>query len=326
MPETFIQLQPIKESTIDFERMEARIKRVFKEYFYAPLLKELALPSSIISNTRDELYKALQSGRLSYSSGTFSGALNATLTKELKKLGAKWDKKSSTFKLSPNKLPDDMHHAVSISQARYNERIARIDKRLSQFSPAEIADKLKTKDLFQSVIIKTNEKIDKSLKNISVLPELSAKESEQIAEEWAGNMDKWIVNFTEEEIKRLRLDVLESAVAGNRYEALVKTFERSYGVTQNKAKFLARQETGLLMAKFKEARYTKAGIDEYSWHTVAGSPNHPVRPSHKILEGKIFRWDTPPITTPPGEPQRRNNPGEDYNCRCYARPIVRFKK
>jgi SPP1 gp7 family putative phage head morphogenesis protein len=96
-------------------------------------------------------------------------------------------------------------------------------------------------------------------------------------------------------------------------------------VSANKAKFLARQETSLMTTKLKETRYREAGVNEYKWKTVAGSKLHPVRPSHKILEGRIFRWDDPPITTPPGEAVRRNNPGQDYNCRCFAQPIVRFK-
>jgi SPP1 gp7 family putative phage head morphogenesis protein len=96
----------------------------------------------------------------------------------------------------------------------------------------------------------------------------------------------------------------------------------SFGVTEKKAKFLARQETGLLMAKFKESRYTESGIHQYKWRCSAGSAKHPVRPSHKVLDGRVFRWDTPPITTAPDEPQRRNNPGEDFNCRCVAIPIV----
>lgn len=124
---------------------------------------------------------------------------------------------------------------------------------------------------------------------------------------------------------KLRKQVMAAAFRGNRYDALVKTIQRSYGVTVSKAKFLAHQETNLLMAKFKETRYTDAGIVEYRWRCVTGSKLHPVRPSHKALDGKIFRFDDPPITTPPSEAPRRNNPGEDYGCRCTAVPVVRRK-
>ena len=88
------------------------------------------------------------------------------------------------------------------------------------------------------------------------------------------------------------------------------------------------------MAKYKETKYVAAGVPEYRWGCVKmphqSSPQAIYKPgdvrySHGILEGKIFSWNNPPITTPPGEPERRNNPGQDYNCRCFAIPIVRFK-
>jgi SPP1 gp7 family putative phage head morphogenesis protein len=79
-----------------------------------------------------------------------------------------------------------------------------------------------------------------------------------------------------------------------------------------------------MIAAYKKEKYTSAGVNKYKWRCVAGSPLHPVRPSHKALNGKIFSFDDPPITTMPGEPVRRNNPREDYGCRCHAVPIVEF--
>jgi Phage Mu protein F like protein len=47
----------------------------------------------------------------------------------------------------------------------------------------------------------------------------------------------------------------------------------------------------------------------YIWRTES---DEKVRPSHAANSGKIFSTDNPPIT---------GNPGEDYNCRCWAEPI-----
>lgn len=46
----------------------------------------------------------------------------------------------------------------------------------------------------------------------------------------------------------------------------------------------------------------------YIWRTQGDDK---VRPSHAANEGQIFAWDDPPPT---------GNPGEDYNCRCWAEP------
>lgn len=320
-----IELKPVRESTADYEKIESRIKSAFKRLLYLPLLRELGIGRAVIANAQDDLIAALESGRITASKGVFRGAFDAATSRELRLLGAIWDKRTSTFRIATANIPPEIRQAISTATERFRERLARIDKRLKKM-PEEIAGQIATSDLFALAIRKTDRQIAETLKKITIPPKLTDREREKIAAEWGSNMDLWIKDFTEEEITRLRKDVAKSIFAGDRYESLVGSIERSYGVTANKAKFLARQETGLLMAKFKETRYTGAGINEYKWRTVAGSPNHPVRPSHKILDGKVFRWDQPPVTTAPDQPVRRNNPGQDYNCRCTAVPIVRFKK
>ena len=99
----------------------------------------------------------------------------------------------------------------------------------------------------------------KSVKNIIVAPEMSEETREYIASDWADNMDKYIQKFTEEQIKELRTKILDNVMKGNRPEQVVKLIQKSYNVSLRKAKFLARQETSLMLASYKEARYTAAG-------------------------------------------------------------------
>lgn len=325
MSQDGIELRPIKETTSDYERLEKRIKLHLKDLLYSPLIKALQLPGSVLQNSISALFDALRTGRITFNKGTFRGKFNAQTSKELKSYGAHWDRKTETFQIAQSDLPYEIRAAISASAARFEERLLEIDKTLSQILPAEIAETLSMTDIFDSSLWKVEKEFRKTLAGITVTPELTPMQRKRIAEEWQGNMRLWIKDFTEDEIRKLRTNVQKSAFAGNRYGSLIDTIQKSYGVTARKAKFLARQETSLLMTKFKESRYADAGVMEYRWGCVAGSKNHPVRPSHKILEGKIFRWDNPPITTMPDEPQRKNNPGQDYNCRCFARPLVRFK-
>ncbi len=76
---------------------------------------------------------------------------------------------------------------------------------------------------------------------------------------------------------------------------------------------------------YEEVRQLKE-IDRYlAWlliqHKAAGSSTHyiwhtqddgKVRADHAANNGKIFAWDNPPET---------GNPGDDYNCRCWAGPV-----
>ena len=323
-----IELKPIKESTEDYEAIEKELRELFKREIYFPLLKELGMTKKSLQNSMDDLLSAIQSGSITFNRGTFSGKFNASITKELKRLGATWDRKSSTFKIPSADLPIEVKNAVSASEAKFLEKLSRIDKKLesiatSTFGSKEmIATKLDISKQFSSAIWKVEKDFKSSVNGITIAPKLSPNQVKRISDEWSNNMQLWVQDFTAKEIKELRQDVAKSAMAGNRYGAAIKSIQDSYGVSANKAKFLARQETSLLMTKFKQTRYEEAGVNEYKWGCVTGTPKHPVRPMHKALEGKIYKWSEPPVVDEKGN---RKNPGQDYNCRCFARPIVKFK-
>lgn len=321
-----VVLQPIKETTEDFEKIERAIRKLFRDEVYLPLIKQLGGNRNTLQNANDALNGAIKSGRIQFYRGTFSGRFNASISRELKALGAQWDRKTRTFKLPQSSLPPETKTAIALSEARFQQQLASIDKQLKKIVPEKISEQLKVSQHFDTTLFKTEKSFQRSMKGLVVPPSLSENQRKRISDEWEKNMQLWIKDFTQKEILELRQNMQKSVFAGNRYESAVKTIQKSYDVTVNKAKFLARQETSLLMTKFKQTRYQEAGVDKYLWGCVAGSANHPVRPWHKALEGKVFRWDNPPITTKPGEPVRRNNPGQDYNCRCFAKPIVRFKK
>jgi len=324
-PLKILELPPLATPQSDWDRLEKELKAAFKRMIFEPMLAAAEIPKSTLQNSASSaLVAALEASRVTHERGLFSGKFNSRVSRELRELGATFDRSANGWRLPISLMPPELRLAVVSSDARFLKRLEQIDKRLGQTIPENIAESVNFAEIFDRSLWKTERDLQKRLKAISVLPDLSATDRKKIAREWQTNMEKYVRDFTEKEIIRLRKTVQSNTFSGDRYESLVKTIQRSYGVSANKAKFLARQETNLLMAKFKETRYVAAGSVEYRWHCVAGSKLHPVRPAHKALEGKVFRWDTPPITTSPDQPERRNNPGEDYNCRCGARPIVRF--
>lgn len=99
-------------------------------------------------------------------------------------------------------------------------------------------------------------------------------------------------------------------------------------ITENRAKFIARDQTAKLTGMLTQARQEENGIDEYVWRTakderVVGDPGgkypegSPGHMDHYEREGKVFSWDSPP---PDG------HPSEAYNCRCYAQARVNLDK
>lgn len=333
MEEIIVKLPPIKETTEDYEAMEKAIVDFFKKEIYIPALKILKIPKqqSVLKNSLDRLEDALRYGKISFFKGVFSGKFSAGVTNELKNLGAVWDRKTSTFRISKSNLPMSLRVLISTSETEYLAKIAELDKSLQEIVPEKIADKLQVKKFFDSSLWKVEKDFNKSVGKITIAPQLSKEQRSKISADWEKNMQLFVKDFTEKEILKLRKNIQKNVFLGARYESAVGAIQKSYGVSENKAKFLARQETSLMMAKFKEVRYLDAGIKEYEWHNVAGSPLHPVRPRHKELgeaskKGVLYRFDRPPVTSAAGEPKRENNPGEDYNCRCFAIPVFRKRK
>ncbi len=318
-----VELPSIKETPEDFERLEKQIRELFKREIYLPLIKALDAPREevIINAPADDLVRAISSGRLRFYRGQFKGRLSATLSKELKRLGAEWDRTQGTWKIPQSKLPRDVQTAIGASEERMKRSERRVLARLAQISPEQLAEKLDAAKFFDTALWKTDKKITKQVERITVSPKLTAEARAKIAEEYTQNLRLYIQKWSKEEIVELRGRIEKAATSGNRYESMVLTIQKSYGVSQRKAKFLARQETGILMAKFKETRYRDAGSEEYTWRCVHGSPLHPVRPFHKKLDGTRQKWSSPPIIDKNGN---RKHPGEDYGCRCSARPILKF--
>lgn len=324
-----IELKPIKEEPSDFDKLEELIMKIFREEIYLPLMVEFGLKPKTIQNSLDDLLNAIKSGRIYFINGKFKGRFNSTLSRELRKIGAEWDRKQGSFSIPQSKLTTDVKMAISLSEAQFQWKIAKIMKKLETFSPKVISEKLQATSIFDSVLFKTEKKFEKSIKNISIAPEVTPEQRLRISEEYTNNLQLYIRNFTEKETVELRNNIAETAYSGNRYESVIGKIQQSYGVSQRKARFLARQETSLLMTKYKQTRYESAGINEYKWQCV----NNPkdtrpgehvpgnVRYYHAKNNGKIFRWSEGAIINAKGE---KKNPGQDYNCRCVAIPVVSF--
>lgn len=326
-----VELAPLRDNDRDYELVENKIRALLKREIYAPIMRMLGYTSRSLKNSRDELLTAIKSGRIQFYRGAFSGRFSAAISKELAELGARWDRRSGTYRLSSSSLPMEVKNAISGSLEGFRAKIAGIDRKLSRILPVEMAEQLQFSDIFDDTLYKTDKDLRGTLRNITVSPELSDDARERISKEWGQNMRLWIADWTEKEIVNLRKDMRASVFAGNRNEVATKMIQKSYGSSVKKAKFLARQETRLLLTKFKQTRYEDAGVNEYRWGIAnraiqaKGAPyvKGQVRHDHGMLAGKIFKWQNPPITD--SKTGARNNPGQDYNCRCYAIPIVKFK-
>ena len=125
--------------------------------------------------------------------------------------------------------------------------------------------------------------------------------------------------------QRVQEKALEAMVLSERYperteEITQALAEANPQATQNwlnnQATVIARTETARAQSVLVQARSETIGADQYIWRT-AGDSN--VRESHRKLNKSVQRWDKPPLSDPP---DHYSHPGQIWNCRCVALPII----
>lgn len=325
-----VQLRPITGDASDWEKIKREILRVLKENFYLPLMREVTNEVDFpILNSQENLLRSIQLGRVRFDRGRFKGTFGHAVAKELRALGARWDSKSKSFKLPLGQLPPHVRTAIDASAANFAKVLKSIDQRLNDVRPEDIAEKIRTDKLFDTTLLKLDSKFKDSIKAITVAPEMTKEHRARMAAEYTGDLKRDIKNFVGEQTVQLRKQIQDRGLKGFRAESVVQEIRKSYNVSINKAQFLARQETSLMTAKFREIRFQDAGSKEYIWRNVNmpkdKTPQHHdpgnVRYSHGLLDGKKFSWTNPPVTSIDG---RRNHPGQDFRCRCIAIPVVKF--
>lgn len=312
--------------------VEKQLKRIFFNILFLPLLKviEQTAPQNIVLNASDPLRDALRTGRIQYSNGVFSGEFSSGITRALRRLGGEFDHRSKVYRLAPAAVPGWIISEAMGYQAKAqktHEAALRVLDETQKFLERIISENVVNPE--QSIT-----KIESGFKHaadvLKVSPTLSPEAKTELKKEYTKNMSLWIDKFSREEISELRQRVEKNAMEGYRFDRLIASIKNRYSVTENKAVFLARQETSLFLAKFREKRFKDGGVSRYRWST---SQDARVRPAiglkgkaredagnHRALNGKVFFYDEPPIVNP--HTGKRANPGQDYNCRCVDVPVL----
>lgn len=305
-----------------WSEIKKELDQIFFDIIFSPIVKIIkdatAQSTHEITNSNESILTgAIRSGKVQYSDGIFSGSFNSVISSALKSLGARYNKTSRVFKIDPALVPGWVLVAAAAykmsAQGTHEEIQRRLDKTLANLDALVDAHPVNA----DSAAGKIEGGFKKYATVLEVSPELNQASKKELAKTYSQNMKLWIKKFSRETISDLREDVELNATAGYRFDNLIDKIKGRYRVSENKAKFLARQETGLYMSKFRQLRFQEAGVTRYRWST---SHDSRVRESHRHLDGKVFRYSDPPITDL--STGARNNPGADYNCRCVDLPLL----
>lgn len=310
-----------------------QLRHIFYEIIYRPVSALLrhytGIPSgakkALLNARGDALRDALSKGRIQYEAGVFSGELSAAIGSDLRALGAKFNKRERVYRIPVSNVPAWVKAAAILYNTKAKEAHKIIARKLDEIQGDldDIADMFLVDPMDAIEGIESD--FNKLAKQLIVDPKLSPESRARLEKDYQQNMKLWIKKFSKEQIIELRKIVERNATKGYRFDTLIKGISSRYGVTANKAKFLARQETGLFMSKYRRERFSEAGVIRYKWSTshdarVRPAPGTGETNNHRILDGRIFEYKHPPIVDP--ATGKRANPGEDYNCRCVDIAIL----
>lgn len=132
-----------------------------------------------------------------------------------------------------------------------------------------------------------------------------------------------IKSIPDRELREVQALLEKPSNFGRRVEEMRDLIQERFSVSESRAALIARDQTLKLNSQITKTRQTRAGISRYVWTT---SGDERVRgqngesDNHYDLDGKTFAWNDPPVVDE--KTGRRCHPGEDYQCRCVAFPVV----
>lgn len=312
--------QPIRDAY--FKPIEKDLVRIFRETLFDPLIaivRDSTAQKIVLNAAPDPLEQALRTGRIQYDpeKGQFSGSFSAATSRALRALGATFDSRNGTYSLDPARVPANIRiiaqQSEAVARSTHDSLLRALDDAHERIEAAGTALAVGA----DGMIDRVQADFETIAKGITVTPELTDQGKKNMADDYNKNMALSIKGWQEEQIEKLRDQVEQNAQAGYRFEGLIERIEHEYDVTKSKAAFLARQETGLYVAKFRRETFSDMGVEGYVWQARGKGLT---RPSHWALNDRVFKYNTPPVVDP--ATQRHANPGEDFNCLCLDRPIL----
>lgn len=156
--------------------------------------------------------------------------------------------------------------------------------------------------------------------------EMSAELQREIASAPTGELLRQRLDENVTLIKSIPLDAaqrvhdltLRGLETSTRGEDIRRAILASGDVATARATLIARTEVARTASLLTQARAEYIGSTHYLWRTSGDSD---VRAGHRAMNGKVFRWDDPPEVEENGR-YMRHHPGQIWNCRCYAEPII----
>lgn len=131
-----------------------------------------------------------------------------------------------------------------------------------------------------------------------------------------------IKSIPEQYLTQVESIVLTNMRSGLRPGVIQKQLVEQFGITKRRARVISRDQTSKAANGLARKRMEASGIQYFQW---LDSSDQRVRSRHRAIANKvtaygkgIYRWDDLPLSDK-GVPIAC---GDDYQCRCVARPVL----
>lgn len=307
---------PVRMTEAAYKPIEKDLRAYFYEFYWRDILEVLNDPYYLY-NSNSALIAAIRAGSVHYESGVFTGKFNAKISRELSKF-ARFDGRSKSWTGIP---PSEVTATATVANTKAERLNIRIQELISEIPSRVKAAVEKLKYSIDAPLFKFSEQAGQDLSSLGVSVEMTPELSKRLSDNYTNNQNLNIVNWTDDQIVRLRDMTERNALSGYNRLEFQQMIASEYNVTMNKAKFLARQETSLFMAEVRDERYQDAGITRFKWSAIGGKAGDGrTRELHRELSGQVFSYSSPPIIDErTGE---RGVPGQAFGCRCTAIPVL----
>lgn len=312
----------------DFKIKEAYFKLIEKALFsylwegiYKPMFEILEIKPEIARNSLNPITEALRDGKIYYVDGGFKAKSRFTNAQSftLQNWGAVYDKWQKIWRIPKDMIPEDVKVTLAQSEIESTEQLKKLDifLREVQANIPYIVDSMIFDDEVITILDDAGSEMQKNVRHLNVItPELTTQQKAEIARVYTNNIREYAIkDFGDERIPEMRRKVQEAVLNGQRRDVVQKMLETEYRIASRKAKFLARNETTIMLAEYKKVSYQEMGFDGFIWNTITDGKE---RSLHADLNGTTWTWDNLPIIDE--RTGQRGLPGETYNCRCGMTP------
>ena len=306
-----IYLKPINLRKKEIKKIYDSIKLFLKESLYnniTEIYKEHYKKS--VYNTKQSILQLFKNEKLIVKNNVIYGDFNSYISKELRDLGLTDDKNKKGF---IGTIPNDILKICEELKIKNKRFIYDLDDYLNTYLQ-NLESNIETINIDYSPMIEDyKEQLINSFERFNIKSNFLTTD---INNNYINNSKLFIKNMLFEETTKMRNELRELVEQGASNKSISQYLQYNYKMTQKRSLFIARQESSLLLSEYSKQQYLNNGIKKYIWST---SNDERVRKLHRALNNTIQEFDNPPIDDING---KRHNPGENFNCRCVAIPIL----